>query len=282
MQLKYGFKKEWLHFVRSFRFGGMLICIFSFAIVNPLLYKVLIYIAELMESNIELARQMAAAGVDLTAFAAESNNAGAVFCGTLLEFCVTSLVVIMILLMSPFGGEQKKSATLIPICSGLEYKNYLLPKFVLYPSVMFAGNFIGGCLSGIVCNAMYDQGAVEAGAILLGALMAAVYSVLMLSIYMALGLCTGRPGVMVIVMYLGQALVQQLLLRMGLFSFNPFTLYFFIYSGAFTNHEYIQSELVSIIIAIVLSVIISALMYLMSLAVLKSKRINNQEDKPEF
>lgn len=282
MQLKFGFKKEWLHFLRSFRFGGMLICIFSFAIVNPLLYKALAALSELVESDAGLTQQIAAAGIDLTAFAEDADIVGTVFCGTLLEFCATSLLVVMILLMSPFGGEQKKRATLIPFCSGLEYKNYLIPKFVLYPCVTLAATFLGGCFGGAVCNAMYDQGDIGIGAILLGSLMAAVYAALMVTIYMALGLCTGRPGIMVIVMYLGQTLVQQILLHMGLISYNPFTLFFFISAGALTNDEYIKGELTSIIVAMILSVIISALMYFMTLSVLKSKRINNQENKPEF
>lgn len=282
MQLKCGFKKEWLHFLRSFRFGGVLICIFSFAIVNPLLYKALVALAGAIESNTELVQQIKASGIDVSAMAAESNNAGVVFCGTLLEFCATSLLVVMILLMSPFGGEQKKRATLIPFCSGLKYKNYLIPKFVLYPSVTLAATFLGGCFGGAVCNMMYDQGPIGVGPILLGSLMAAVYATLMVTIYMALGLCTGRPGIMVIVMYLAQTLLQQILLHTGLISYNPFTLYFFISSGALTSDEYIQSELISIIVAIVLSLIVSAVMYFVTLAALKSKNINNQENKPEF
>lgn len=283
MQLKYGLKKEWLHFMRSFRFGGVLICIFSFAIVNPLLYKALVALAEIVERDAGLKQQMiASTGIDFTTLAAEANNAGAVFCGTLLEFCATSLLVVMILLMSPFGGEQKKRTTLIPFCSGLEHKNYLIPKFVLYPAVTLAATFLGGCFGGVVCNAMYDQGDIGIGAILLGSLMAAVYATLMVTIYMALGLCTGRPGIMVIVMYLGQTLVQQILLHMALISYNPFTLFFFINAGALTNDEYIKGELTSIIVAIVLSLIISALMYFMTLSVLKSKKINNRENKPEF
>ncbi len=280
MQLKYGFKKEWLHFTRSFRFGGMLICIFSFAIVNPLLYKALFAMMEMMER--ELGDVMAEQGASLSAITAMADHAGAIFCTTLLELCATSLLVITLLLMSPFGGEQKKRATFIPFCSGLEYKNYLIPKFVLYPAVLFAGNFLGGCLGGVLCNSLYTNGAVDVGTIILGSLMCAIYAVFILTIYMALGICTGRPGIMVIVVYLGQTLVQLILTRLGLTRFNPFALYGFISQGTLLDAAYVQQEIPSIIVSIALAFVIMGLMYGMTYAALKAKQINNQENKPEF
>lgn len=281
MQIKYSFKKEWLHFLRTFRFGGMLICIFSFAAANPLLYKALYALAKYMADS-GLTQEAASAGVDVELLATASADAGAVFCGTLVEFCATSFLVIMLLLMQPFGGEQKKRATVIPFCSGLRYKSYLIPKFVLYPSVMFVGNFLGGCASGILCNALFTEGTVSAGTILFGSLIAAIYSVFVLSIYMTLGLCTGRPGIMVIVMYLGQTLLQQFFMCMRLISFNPFTLYFAVSSRVILAEDFAQSDLISIIVGAVLALVIAFVMYIIAVASLKAKVINNRDNKPEF
>lgn len=281
MQLKYGFKKEWLHFTRSFRFGGMLICIFSFALVNPLLYKALISLVEMMEQS-EMGDVLAEQGASFSAVTAMADHAGMIFCTTLLELCATSLLVITLLLMSPFGGEQKKRATFIPFCCGLDYKNYLIPKFVLYPAVLFVGNFLGGCLGGIVCNSLYSTGAADVGTILLGSLMCAIYAVFILTIYMALGICTGRPGIMVIVVYLGQTLIQLILTYLGLTRFNPFALYGFIAEATVLDAAYVQQEIPSIIVSIAIAVVISGLMYGMTLAALKAKQVNNQENKPEF
>lgn len=279
--LKYGFKKEWLHFLRSFRFGGMLICIFSFAAANPLLYKALFAMMEMMEQS-EVGAIMAEQGANLGAITAIADNAGAIFSMTLVELCATSLLVIMLLLMSPFGGEQKKRATFIPFCSGLSYKNYLIPKFVLYPAVLFAATFIGGCFGGVLCNSLYTTGVVDTVGILLGSLLCAIYVVFILSIYMALGICTGRPGIMVIVVYIGQTLVQLILTSLGLARFNPFALYGMISEGAMLDAQYIRQETPSIIVSVVLSIAISTLMYFMTLGVLKAQKINNQENKPEF
>ena len=38
-QLKYGFKKEFTQFFRKFKLLGIILAIFGFAIVNPLMYK---------------------------------------------------------------------------------------------------------------------------------------------------------------------------------------------------------------------------------------------------
>ncbi len=278
MQLKFSFKKEWLHFLRTFRFGGMLICVFSFALATPLLYKALFALSEMVAS--QMGDTMTEA--DLAALSQVPNHAGAIFCGTLMELCTTSLLVITLLLMSPFGGEQKKRATLIPFCSGLDYKNYLIPKFVLYPAVLFGANFIGGCLGGAVCNALFTEGTADVGTIVRGSLLAAVYAVFILTIYMALGMCTGRPGVMVIVVYLGQTLVQLILSYMGLTRFNPFTLYMLISQSALLDKQFMIEEAASIAVGMALAVVISVVMYFMTLAVLKAKEINNLEDKPEF
>lgn len=281
MQLKHSFKKEWLHFVRSFRFGGMLICVFSFAVANPLIYKALFAMMEMMEQS-GVGEVMAEQGASLSAVTALANNAGTIFCTSLVELCATSLLVILLLLMSPFGGEQKKRATFIPFCSGLEFSNYLIPKFTLYPAAMFATNFLGGCTSGFICNSLYETGAVDMGTILLGSLICSIYTVFILTIFMALGICTGRPGIMVIVVYLGQTLTQLILTSLGLTRFNPFALYGLMSDGSLLDAAYIQQETVSVVVSVVLSIAISTLMYFMTLGVLKSKSINNQEDKPEF
>ena len=281
MQLKYGFKKEWLHFLRSFRFGGMMICIFSFAAANPLLYKALFALMEMMEKS-DMGAIMAEEGASLGAIATMADNAAAIFSMVLIELCGSSMLVIMLLLMSPFGGEQKKRATFIPFCSGLSFRNYLIPKFVLYPAALFIGIFVGGCFGGLLCNSLFAVGTVDFVTILLGSLLAAIYSVFILSIYMALGICTGRPGIMVIVVYIGQTLIQFILTSLDLARFNPFALYGMFSGGAIFDPQYIERETPDVIISVLLAIVISTLMYFVALAALKSKKINNQENKPEF
>ena len=285
MRSGFGFKKEWIHFTRTFRFAGLLISIFSFALANPLMYRVLQVMMQMMnEMSTELAEiEPAMEGYgDLMVWAADMlNQAEMIFSGTLIELCGTSLIIAMLILMAPFGGEQKKRATIIPATSGLDYKYYLLPKFVLYPAVFFCANFLAGIIAGCLCNALFD-GNIGADMILLASLLCSVYLLFIITVYMALGLCTSHPGIMTISVYLGQSLVNLILASLGLERYNPFTLYNLISGAMFAEDFSLGKETTSIVVAVVLALVISVLMYVLTLSVLKAKRINNQEDKPEF
>ena len=62
MQIRYGFKKEWLQFSRTFRLGGILIAIFSFALADPLMYMALNVMMNYM-SNIDYSQMTASLGM---------------------------------------------------------------------------------------------------------------------------------------------------------------------------------------------------------------------------
>ncbi len=285
MRSGFGFKKEWMHFTRTFRFAGLLVSVFSFALANPLMYRLLQAMMQMMNemsSELEEIEPAMAGYGDIMLWAADMlNQAEMIFSGTLIELCGTSLIVAMLILMAPFGGEQKKRATIIPTTSGLEYKYYLLPKFVLYPAVFFGANFIAGIIAGCLCNALFG-GDIGADMILLASLLCSVYLLFIITVYMALGLCTSRPGIMTISVYLGQSLVNLILTSLGLERYNPFTLYNLISGRMFADDFDLGKETASIVVAIVLALVIAVLMYALTLSVLKAKRINNQEDKPEF
>lgn len=284
-RLGFGFKKEWLHFSRTFRFAGLLISVFSFAIANPLMYRLLQSMMNMMNEMAteleEIEPTMGAYG-DLMVWASDVlNQAELIFSGTLIELCGTSLIIAMLILMSPCGGEQKKRATIIPMTSGLEYSHYLLPKFIMYPLVFFAANFLAGNVAGLLCNALFN-GSISIDVIMLASLFCSIYLLFVITVYMALGLCTSHPGIMTISVFLGQSLIQLILSSLSLERYNPFTLYILISGGMFEDTFSLKNEAASIIVAIALTLIISLLMYLLTLSVLKAKNINNQEDKPEF
>ncbi|MGN0686554.1 MAG: hypothetical protein ACI4KA_00440 [Oscillospiraceae bacterium] len=276
---KFGFKKEWYHFSRTFRFGGILIALISVALVNPLMIKSLSY---MMDTMMSMAEPMLSelSGEEIAELSTEYTSP-IVFSAALSDFCNTALLVLLLVLMSPFGGEQKKRATLIPSCSGLDNEYYLIPKFVLYPAVIFAATIVSGMIAGGLSNALFPE-PIGFGTILLGSLLCAIYLTFIMTIYMALGLCTSRPGIMTIAVYFGHSLVSAILLAMNLEKFNPFTLYYIFSHGMNEKDFSLAKEVPSIIVGALLAVVISVMMYFLTLAVLRTKRINNQEDKPEF
>ncbi len=286
MQIKYGFKKEWLQFSRTFRFGGILIAIFSFALADPLMYMALNVMLEYM-GNMDYAPMTAALTMSpgMDSFEMVSgmiNDAGLIFSLTMADLCASSLLIIMLIMMSPAGGEQKKRATIIPACCGLKYFNYLVPKFVIYPLTVFGGTFLASMTAGGLCNMLFSEGKIEIGMMILAAFLCAVYAMFITTVYLSIGLCTSKPGVVTVLVYLGTTLVELILTSLNLTKFHPFTLRALVTSEMFMGGFDLSENIASICVGTVLSLIVMVLMFFMAYAVLNTKKINNQEDRPEF
>ncbi len=286
MQIRYGFKKEWLQFSRTFRLGGILIAIFSFALADPLMYMALNVMMNYM-SNIDYSQMTASLGMGTGADAFEMvsgmiNDSGLIFSMTMTDLCAMSLLIIMLILMSPAGGEQKKRATIIPSCCGLKYFNYLVPKFVIYPLTVFGGTFLATMTAGGLCNILFQENHVDFGMMLLAAFLCAVYAAFITTVYLSIGLCTSKPGVVTVLVYLGTSLVEIILTSLDLTKFHPFTLRALVTTEMFMGDFELSENIASICVGTLLSIIVMVLMFFMAYAVLNAKKINNQEDKPEF
>ena len=286
MQIRYGFKKEWLQFSRTFRLGGILIAIFSFALADPLMYMALNVMMNYM-SNIDYSQMTASLGMGTGADAFEMvsgmiNDSGLIFSMTMTDLCAMSLLIIMLILMSPAGGEQKKRATIIPSCCGLKYFNYLVPKFVIYPLTVCGGTFLATMTAGGLCNILFQENHVDFGMMLLAAFLCAVYAAFITTVYLSIGLCTSKPGVVPVLVYLGTSLVEIILTSLDLTKFHPFTLRALVTTEMFMGDFELSENIASICVGTLLSIIVMVLMFFMAYAVLNAKKINNQEDKPEF
>lgn len=281
MQIKAGFKKEWLQFSRTFRFWGVIIGTFSFALADPLMF----WAMNALLGNLTSTDMYGSIGgaVDIeNSMGMLFGNAGSIFGGTMADLCATSMLVVMLILMSPCGGEQKKRATIIPSCAGLDTFSYLIPKYVIYPGTVFVCGFLSALISGGLCNLLFTDGRVDAGIVLLAAFMCAVYMAFFITVYMSIGLFTSRPGVVTVFMYIGVSLVNILLTSLDLTKFHPLTLRSLVVGEMFHDDFVLADNVASIVVGIVLSVVVAVMMFILTLAVLKSKKINNQEDKPEF
>lgn len=281
MQIKAGFKKEWFQFSRTFRFWGVIIGTFSFALADPLMYWAMNALLGSISDTDMFGSVGGAVDIENT-LQMMFGNAGAIFGGTMADLCATSLLIIMLILMSPCGGEQKKRATIIPSCTGLGTLEYLIPKYIIYPAAIFVVTLASCMMAGGICNLMFTDGAIDAGMMFLAAVLCAVYLTFILVVYMSIGLCTSRPGVVTVFMYIGVSIVQIFLNQLGLTKFHPLTLRSLVIGEMFRDDFVLADNAASIIVGVVLSVVIMVMMFILTLTVLKSKKINNQEDKPEF
>lgn len=224
--------------------------------------------------------------MDISEIADYYNDAGIMFSLTIVSLAVYGLLITMLILMSASGGEQKKRAMIVPMCSGLDYQNYLLPKFVIYPSFVFAVTFLSSLMAGGLCNAMFELNKIKIENMLLCSLMMSVYMAFIVCVFMSLGLCTSRPGIMAPVVFVGQLFLDSFLTALGITKYQPFALLGYCNAINVSPEKggiVLSEEAASIAVSIALCIVISVLMYFLSFGVLKAKKIDNtEENKPEF
>lgn len=288
MQLKYSFKKEWAQFWRTGRFWGVIAGIALMAFSYPLMFKAMSVIMsgvgeQMTSSSASIGYQDGAGNeFDFNMMGDMMDDGGMMFAMGVVGLASYSLLIIMLLLMSAAGGEQKKRAMIVPMCAGLKYENYLTPKFVIYPLVVFIETFVSCALTGAMCTVIFTNNLPTAENILISSVLMSVYMAFITTIYLSVGLCTSRPGVMVPVVFLGQMILQSLLEGFGLTDYHPFALITMI-SRINSGDVDVSENLTSIGVSVGLSIVISLMMYFLALGVLKAKKTENQaEIKPEF
>ncbi len=222
-------------------------------------------------------------GMGMDAVADMYKDAGLMFATTVTTFSAGPILVIMLLLMSAAGGEQKKRAMIVPMCSGLQYKSYLIPKFTIYPTTVFAATFLAAMTAGLLCNVMFPNNKISGTIMLLTSVLAAIYNGFIISVYLSLGLCTSKPGIMTASLYVGQMLLQSLLNGFGLRDYHPFALLNYI-GGEMVMEDFdLAEKAVPIIVSSAIAIAVAVLMYFLALGVLGAKKTDNQAEKePEF
>ncbi len=298
MQLKYSFKKEWAHFTRTGRIFGVIAAIFSFALSSPIIFKMGGIMMEMVYGSTEggsgnTVFASASAGmsgdfgemfgnIGMDEIMAVYSDAGAIFSTAIASFAGMSMLIVMLLLLAAAGGEQKKRAMIVPMCSGLDYKNYLIPKFVIYPLTVFAVTAVSVPVVGVLCNALFPNNKVSGEIMLLCTLMYAVYTLFLTCVYLSVGLCTSRPGVATVIIFLGQSFLQSIFNGMGLIDYNPFTLITLPNYMIMEGFD-LSGSMPSIIVGMAISLVVAVLMFFLALGVLNAKKIDNtEEERPEF
>ena len=112
--------------------------------------------------------------------------------------------------------------------------------------------------------------------------MYSVYLLFAVCVYMSIGLCTSRPGVAAVLVFIGQTILQSLFTGMGLTDYNPFTLVTL--PTYMTMEEFdLTASTPSILVGMGISVVVAVLMFFLTLGVLGAKKIDNtEEERPEF
>lgn len=260
---KTGLQKEMQFFCRSFRMWGVVIAAFAFALLDPLLMKAL-------ESLTGSLAEMDPTLAEIDFGVANMSSTGVL--SAMGDLTSTLLLIMMLVIMYAAGGELKKRSMIIPQNAGLTPTLYLMPKFILYPLFGALLTFVGIFCSYLFSFALYSEVNVTASQVLQGALLAAVFQLFLVTLYLTLGLCTAKAGLAVAVIYGGSMLLSTLFTALGADKFHPFTLTAqaqdIIMGAEADNANYWGS--------IGITVLLAALCYGVTLFVISAKRIDNR------
>ncbi|MCL1903003.1 MAG: hypothetical protein FWF94_01130 [Oscillospiraceae bacterium] len=295
-QIKAGLKKESFFFLRSFRLIGMIVVFLGCSLFIPLMFGAMNLmgdafdtIPEAQESIQEIYGENFDVGNLFGMFEGDGGLMMA-YTGTLEMFGTASLgsiplaaTIVLILLTGTAGQEQKKRSIILPQTAGLKVTGYVLPKFIMYPPMMFAATLVSIFLVNAVSHGIFGV-SYSFEVVLLTGLLAATSMAFIICLYLFLGLSLAQPGLSVIYVLAGQTIFTSMItLVFEIDRYTPWSLvgmsYRIVnnYSAGINIYEGI--ELSSILTTIGITLILCVLFMMFTLFALTAKRMDNTADE---
>ncbi len=290
MKLSSALKKEFMYFSRTFRFIGVILAIMFFALFDPIAFKGMgALVEELAEVSQVQNEEAAAAGEESSAvFTDEDIAALSIFTDMDASYMLatgvtdltgTSVLIVLLIIMGPSGGEQKKRSIIIPRCAGLTPSMYVTPKFIIYPVTGFVTGFLAMFACAGVTSLMF-KGAIDMGMLALGAVSVGLYIAFVMILELTLGICTEKPGVSVITVLAATSIIPVVLSSFRVDKFNPFALPAIAQNAFLGNSEAIgvqpELDMTNVAVSLIVTVILSLILYFTTLFVLTARQIENE------
>ena len=235
-QIIAGLKKEWLFFWRSFRFGGILIAFIACALLTPLTSAMVLSMRDISD---EMPGMEGMAEV-INMYEGESGLLLS-FGGTIGMFSSALVPPMMFLVIALFiggmsGGEQKRRSIIIPQTSGLKPLGYVLPKFILFPPLVFVMTVLSMLLSNAACEIIVGMSFPAEVALITGTF-AGLSLMFLVCMYMFFGISLAQPRLAIL--YVGAANTVFPIINMvfNLDRFTPWSLETMI-GNILNNHLY--------------------------------------------
>jgi len=197
---------------RSFRFFGIVIAFLGCAAYGPFSAKLVSNMYGGMDPNAEIL-----AGVTAGQMA---ESAGDPFYSTLGMIADLSMLLAMVLLTAAAGGEQKKRSVIMPQTAGLTPAGYVLPKFMLYPLLIFSVTMLSAFAADAMSVGMTNTTRGLSEVLSAGAL-TGVYTAFVTCFYLFMGISTVQPGLSVVYVYVANAMIVPMIAEA--FEVNKFT-----------------------------------------------------------
>lgn len=294
--LKTGLKKEIMYLGRTGKLVGIIVAMLVFAIMDGLMLKATgammssmsttmqqqigelpDEVAENKEAN-ELAEITNSMSTMTSMF--DNMSASTVLYSTIADISGLGILITLLVIKSACGGEQKKRSIIIPRCAGLTPKMYILPKFILYPAIIFILSVISVLIASVMSQLLFE-GSILFENILIAGVTLGIYLAFVMTVMLTLGICTEKPGISVIIVLVAINIVPSLLSAYRVDRFNPFALPALV-SGAVTaeGSAFASLDILNFWVSVGTTLVISVVLYFVTLLALNAKEVRNEGNEP--
>jgi ABC-2 type transport system permease protein len=191
-------------------------------------------------------------------------------------FSSTALTIAMVLLIGAAGVEQKKRSIIMPQTAGLTSAGYVLPKFMLYPPLVFAMTLLSALLSN-VANRLVFGIAYSAETVLATGTLYGVSLMFSVCLYLLLGISLVQPGLSIIYVVAGNWLFSFMLNDVfGIDRFTPWSLI------SMADNIVIMGatpDMQAIAVTVAITIVLCAMLMLLTLYAMFAKRMDNTADE---
>ena len=294
--LKTGLKKEMMYLGRTGKLVGIIVAMLVFAIMDGIMLKVT---GAMMSSMSTTMQQQIGELPDEVAESEKANelneitnsmssmtslfdnmSASTVLYSTIADISGLGILITLLVIKSACGGEQKKRSIIIPRCAGLTPKMYILPKFILYPAIIFILSVISVLIASVMSQLLFE-GSILFENVLVAGVTLGIYLAFVMTVMLTLGICTEKPGISVIIVLVAINIVPSLLSSYRVDRFNPFALPALV-SGAVTaeGSAFASLDMLNFWVSVGTTIVISVVLYFVTLLALNAKEVRNEGNEP--
>lgn len=291
--LKTGLQKEFMYLSRTGKLVGVIIAMLVFALCDGLMLKATTMMMDTMATTVEQQAQNINDGSETAAefneIASSMNtltnvykdmDAPYVTASSIMDISGLGILITLLVIKSACGGEQKKRSVVIPRCAGLTPKMYIMPKFILYPAIIFVLAFLAVFISGGMAVLLFE-GSVPFTNLLVSGLCLGVYLAFVMILMLTLGICTAKPGVSVILVLVMVNILPTLLASYRVDRFNPFALPNIISNSVMAGGDLSASlDVLNLSVSLGVTVVLSAILYFVTLFAISAKEVRNEGNEP--
>lgn len=291
--LKTGLRKEFMYLSRTGKLVGVIIAMLVFALCDGLMLKATTMMMDTMATTVEQQAQNIDDGSENAAefneIASSMNtltnvykdmDAPYVTASSITDISGLGILITLLVIKSACGGEQKKRSVVIPRCAGLTPKMYIMPKFILYPAIIFVLAFAAVFIAGGMAALLFE-GSVPFTNLLVSGLCLGVYLAFVMILMLTLGICTAKPGVSVILVLVMVNILPTLLASYRVDRFNPFALPSIISNSVMAGGDLSASlDVLNLSVSLGVTVVLSAILYFVTLFAISAKEVRNEGNEP--